>query len=647
MKLMGKLLQFPLTAGLLVSTLVFLIILGVRITGLFESLELAAYDEFIRLRKEVSGPDSRIVLVKITEKDIWKQGHWPLSDATLAHVMTILNQYQPRAIGLDIYRDVSVPPGRKELNAILTGNPHIITAMKFGVEGDSGIPPPPVLSDKDQAVGFNDIVVDPGGIVRRGLLFLDDGKKIVYSFALRLALLYLQAEGITPKPDGNNPEHVRLAQTTIRPFEQNDGGYVGADSRGYQFLLNLRGAQKGFLSYSLTSLLSGEIDSETIKDKIVIIGVTAEGVKDFFYTSFSRGLQADQQISGIALHAHIVSQFLRFGLEGKSPIKTFNEWYEGFWILLWSLMGGIVSLRIRSPWHFSLSAASGLLILSLTVYVAFLNEWWIPSVPPAMAWLISAAIVTAYMLNREKAQRSFLMQLFSRHVDKEVAEAIWEKRDQFLDGGRPRPQRLIASVLFTDLIGFTSVSEKLDPQSLMDWLNQYMDAMAQQVGENGGVINKYIGDAIMAIFGVPLARKTEAEIDKDAVNAVNCALAMEKKLIQLNSIWQEQELPTVGMRIGIFTGPLVAGSLGSAQRLEYTVIGDTVNTASRLESFDKKGFYPDLTENPCRILIGKSTLRYLGHQFKTQMVGEVGLKGKDQKTTVYRIVRDRGTETPT
>ena len=143
----------------------------------------------------------------------------------------------------------------------------------------------------------------------------------------------------------------------------------------------------------------------------------------------------------------------------------------------------------------------------------------------------------------------------------------------------------------------------------------------------------------MAIFGVPLARKTEAEIGKDAVNAVNCALAMEKKLIQLNSIWQEQELPTIGMRIGIFTGPLVAGSLGSAQRLEYTVIGDTVNTASRLESFDKKGFYPDLTNNPCRILIGKSTLRYLGHQFKTQMIGEVSLKGKDQKTTVYRIVR--------
>ena len=640
MKLMGKLLQFPLPASLLVSTLVFLIILGVRITGLLESLELAAYDGFIRLRKDISGPDSRIVLINITEKDIRKQGRWPLSDATLAHVLTILNQCQPRAIGLDIYRDVSVPPGRNELNGILTENPHIITAMKFGVEGDSGIPPPFVLRDKDQAVGFNDIVVDPGGIVRRGLLFLDDGRKNVYSFALRLALLYLQAEGITPKPDSNNPEHIRLAQTTIRPFEQNDGGYVGADSRGYQFLLNLRGAQKGFLSYSLTSLLSGEIDPEAIKNKIVIIGVTAEGVKDFFYTSFSRGLQADQQISGIALHAHIVSQLLRFGLEGNSAIKTLNEWYEGFWILLWSLMGGIVSLRVRSPWHFSLSVASGLLLLSLAVYVAFLKEWWIPSVPPAMAWLISAAIVTAYMLNREKGQRSFLMQLFSRHVDKEVAEAIWEKRDQFLDGGRPRPQRLIASVLFTDLIGFTSVSERLDPQSLMDWLNQYMDAMAQQVGENGGVINKYVGDAIMAIFGVPLARKTEAEIGKDAVNAVNCALAMEKKLIQLNSIWQEQELPTIGMRIGIFTGPLVAGSVGSAQRLEYTVIGDTVNTASRLESFDKKGFYPDHTNNPCRILIGKSTLRYLGHQFKTQMVGEVSLKGKDQKTTVYRIIQE-------
>ena len=150
----------------------------------------------------------------------------------------------------------------------------------------------------------------------------------------------------------------------------------------------------------------------------------------------------------------------------------------------------------------------------------------------------------------------------------------------------------------------------------------------------------------MAIFGVPLPRTTEAEISRDALNAVNCALAMETTLMQLNDRWREQDLPTIGMRIGIFTGPLVAGSLGSVQRLEYTVVGDTVNTASRLESFDKELFAPDYLSRPCRIIIGEATLCRLGDQFEAQKVGEASLKGKDQKITIYcvsgRVDHDSG-----
>jgi adenylate cyclase len=187
-------------------------------------------------------------------------------------------------------------------------------------------------------------------------------------------------------------------------------------------------------------------------------------------------------------------------------------------------------------------------------------------------------------------------------------------------------------------MGFTSVAEKRDPQAVMDWLNEYMEVMSQQVINHGGVIDKYIGDSIMAIFGVPLPRTTEAEIDQDAVNAVNCALAMEQTLIELNKRWQAQQLPTIGMRIGIFTGPLVAGSLGSVHRLEYTVIGDTVNTASRLDSFDKDYFTPEYAQAPCRIIIGEATRRRLHAQFATERIGEVSLRGKDQAMTVYCVM---------
>jgi len=204
------------------------------------------------------------------------------------------------------------------------------------------------------------------------------------------------------------------------------------------------------------------------------------------------------------------------------------------------------------------------------------------------------------------------------------------------EAGRPAT----ATVLFTDLVGFTSTSEHLEPQVLVDWLNEYMDAMVQQVLDHGGIVNKYIGDAIMALFGVPVPRATEAEVARDAAAAVECALHMGTTLRELNRGWTARGQPAATMRIGIFTGAVVAGSIGSARRLEYTVIGDTVNTASRLESFDKEFLAPDPAVNPCRILIGEPTRARLGERFETEWAGEVNLKGKERPLSVY-LVRGR------
>ncbi|MGH7834796.1 MAG: adenylate/guanylate cyclase domain-containing protein, partial [Candidatus Binatia bacterium] len=240
--------------------------------------------------------------------------------------------------------------------------------------------------------------------------------------------------------------------------------------------------------------------------------------------------------------------------------------------------------------------------------------------------------------NREKQDRAVLMQLFSRHVSPEVADTIWQQREEFMHEGRPRSRMLTATVLFTDVAGFTSISEKTDPQGLMNWLNTYLDTIAKTIMEHGGVIDDYFGDGIKANFGVPFPRTTEAEIRQDAINAVDCALAIEREVTLLNAAMQEQGRPTVKMRVGIFTGPVVAGSLGSTERLKYTTMGDAVNTASRLESFDKEVSDPEFMNRPYRILIGEQTLSFLNQQFETHRVGEAMLKGKDEKVTIYRVV---------
>jgi adenylate cyclase len=638
-----KALASPLAISLIVGALVALAVLGLRSTGYLEAWELAAYDWSIRLQP-AGEAESRVVLIGIEEQDIRALGQWPLTDATMAESLQRILRGQPRAIGVDIYRDFSVPPGRDALESVLTAHQNIIMVMKFGRDKQTSVGPPAILKETDR-VGFNDLLVDRDGIVRRALLFMGEGERQAYSFPLRLTLHYLSVEGITPQPDPSNPEHLRLGPTTLRPLESNDGGYVGADARGYQILLAYRGAGRPLPSYPLSAVLAGRVDLAAIRDKIVLIGVMAESVPDLVHTPYSTGVGMEERgVYGVLAHAQMVSQLLRAALDGHSPKRTATERHEMWWIVLWGLLGAGVGIVALSTWRFVCLTAAGLVLLGGLVQLAFLRGWWIPVVPPAMAWLSSAALVTAYVASQEKRQRALVMQLFSRHVSPELADVVWQQRDQFLDGGRPRSQKVIVTVLFTDMEGFTQVSEKLDPQTLMDWTNAYMEVMAHVVKQHGGFVDDYIGDAIKADFGVPVARTTDAEIRQDAVNAVKCALAMERELRRLNKLWREQGLPSVRMRVGIFTGPAVAGSQGSAERLKFTTLGDTVNTAARLESFEKDSWEPDATDSPCRIFVGEPTVRYLDHRYRTQCVGEVRLKGKDEKVTVYRVVGDMTSE---
>lgn len=236
----------------------------------------------------------------------------------------------------------------------------------------------------------------------------------------------------------------------------------------------------------------------------------------------------------------------------------------------------------------------------------------------------------------ERDQKAQLMRIFCRHVSEEVAEEMWRDRAQFLSGSRPRPQLLTATVMFVDIRGFTSISERLGPETLFDWLNEYMEAMAEIVAAHRGMINKYIGDAIMVVFGTPIPRTTEEEIALDATRAIDCALAMCDALKTLNADFVRRGLPAVGIRAGVFTGPLTAGTLGSSQRLEYTVIGDTVNMAARLEQIKTLEPFGEV-DTPCRILIGESTQRHLPSRYQTRALPPVLVAGKTEPIPVYLV----------
>ncbi len=629
--------QSLVAVSILAGILVALLVLGIRSTAILEPLELTVYDWLIQSRRGAEGADPRIVLITVTEQDILRQGRWPITDAILAEALERLAQSQPRAIGVDIYRDIPVDPGHTELNKVFVEHPQIITVTKLGGGTVAGIPPPPALAGTEQ-VAFNDILIDSDGIVRRGLLFQEAGEQTAYAFALRLALLFLAEEGIGPQPSPDDPELLRLGPTTLRRFGSYDGGYVRADDGGYQILVDFHRGHSLPLSFSLTALLTGQVPPEAIRNKIVLFGVTAESVPDLFHTPFSSGNDTGRMIPGMAVHAHIVSQFLDAGLEGRRSIETPSESQEWVWIILWGLFGAGLGAWTRSPWRLALGAAGGLLILGIIVVVRFVQGWWIPLVPPALAWFLSVSVVTASVLSRERKERALLMHLFSKHVSGEVAEAVWRQREQFLKDGRPRSQQLVATVFFSDFKGYTAASEKMTPEALMDWVNAYLDVMAGLVIKHGGVIDDYAGDAIKANFGVPLPRNSEEEIAQDAVHAVTCALAMEQEMHRLNVRHEQDGLATIGMRIGIHTGQVVAGSVGTSERLKYTTVGDAVNTAARLESLDRDVVQETPGRRLCRILIDESTTRYLGDRFVLDRIGEVSVKGKEQTLIVHRVI---------
>jgi len=620
------------------ATSVASIVIALRFTGLLQSWEWAALDQFFRWRP-VEPIEKRILIVGITESDIRHVGQWPATDAVLAQLLEKLKHNHPRAIGLDIYRDLPVQPGTQALENVFKSTPNLIGIEKKVADSRSdAVAPPRMLSQLDQ-VGANDVVPDADGKIRRGLLFLTPKSgSALPSLGLKLAGIYLEAVGITPTADTNG--FMKLGKAVFVPFEENDGGYVRADAGGYQILLNFKGAAP-FERVSMTDVLENRVPPSLVRDRIVLIGPFATSLNDFFYTPYTSGLrQSPERASGVEIQAHLTSTILSAALEGRPLIQTWSEPLEVLWIFLWSGIGATLSWAIRSQSsknYSILRSALGLMVaaggLISGSYLLFLGSWWIPVVPPLLALIGSTTVIIGYIAQLERQDRVAVMNLFGRYVSPAIAKTIWRNRHQLLEEGRLLGRQMTATVLFADLKGFTSVAEQTDPETLMSWLNDYMSAMARLVRAHGGIVDKFIGDAIMAVFGVPIPRTTQEAIAEDAIAAVRCAQVMASTLEALNQKWQIQGRPTAAMRVGIATGTVVTGSLGSSQRLDYTTIGDSVNVAARLESYDKS-----IGDGICRILINKETYLHLQGRFATHFIGSVQLKGRQQLTEIYQVL---------
>jgi len=426
------------------------LVIAISYAGLFQLLEWNTLDQFFRLRP-LEEKDPRIVIVTISESDITHVGQWPIPDHVLAELLKKIKGEQPRAIGLDIYRDLPVKPGHQALVKVFESTPNL-----FGVEklvGDS-VAPPPTLSKLGQ-VSMADLVLDADGKVRRALVSVkpEDGKTR-FSLGTTLALTYLKTEGVIPEVINATKKHLRLGKALFVPLRSNDGGYVKADVGGYQILLNFRGSLEQFHTISLREVLENQVPPNLMRDRIVLIGSIGQSTNDYYHTPYSSSFFGSPRgMAGVVIHANLSSQMLSAALEGRPLIKVWTQPGEWLWIVLWSFIGtlGSWTLLRTSLFQDNFSLKWQVLILGILLagginicgsYLAFLGGWWLPVASPLVAMTAAAIVIMVYHsqnLFREKTDLEILLETTTQHSD--AVEAELHQRAE--EAARESQRRLI------------------------------------------------------------------------------------------------------------------------------------------------------------------------------------------------------------
>ncbi|MBW4476056.1 MAG: CHASE2 domain-containing protein [Tolypothrix brevis GSE-NOS-MK-07-07A] len=382
-----------------VSLLVTALIIGMRSLGVLQSSELMSFDHVMRSRP-YEAQDQRILVVGVTEADVRDQppkerGGGSLSDKTLALVVRKLEEFKPSAIGLDIYRENSVSADYPDLAKIMKNSDRFFAICKTSEDDKNpGIPAPPEVSLQRQ--GFSDVLNDPDGIIRRQLLAMTPALPCLTdkSLSFRLASRYLADLGIIPQL---NPEkNFQFGNVVLKSLEENSGGYHGIDYSGHQMLLNWRSSPEIAPQVTLKQVLNNELKPDLVRDRIVMIGTTAESFHDYWSTPYSAQKMPYQKMSGIVVQAHMVSHILSAVLDRRPLLSVLPKWGEVIWVWCWSMVGGIIAWYFRSPLHLGIAIACGLIILYGVCLYIFIQGVWIPLVPSALVFVTCSLIVTLY-----------------------------------------------------------------------------------------------------------------------------------------------------------------------------------------------------------------------------------------------------------
>jgi adenylate cyclase len=655
-------------AGLLLGIGAAAIVLALHSAGFLETAELKLYDWRMRLAAAPASVDHDIVLVEINESTVRDMepifGHWPWPRVALSYVINYLHRAPAKVVAVDITFAERDRVAQYDIGGEMTSGKASDQALADAVKssgnvimladavdeglidgsrreaplsgsdpgyrvGDRAEPRPVILApyaelaEASAGLGHNFIALDKDGPARRMAPFIRRNGRYLPSLGVAAALLAGSFRADDVSAEGNTIRiRDRRIPLTASPYQD---AYDHSRRDQWTMLINyrapalLKDGERPYKSYSFRRLFMSElqleegggtpmVDPAEFKDKIVFIGFTASGLVDVFSSPFG-----DDRMPGIQMHASMADSILatRF-ITPASPRSRVAT------VFIVAVAIGLLSAFLP----FTAAAGAATAILACWCWLAlsaFRAGSWLNMMQPLAAGAIALFAGTAYQYFVEDREKRKMKRLFGRYVSRDVYEQLTAHPELAELGGKRREM----TVLFSDIRGFTSVTEKGNPEELVGQLNEYFSRMVEIVFRHKGTVDKFVGDMVMALFGAPLDDPDHAE------HAVQAAIDMVRELGELNKAWVERGMTPLDIGVGINSGDMIAGNIGSSSIMSYTVIGDNVNLGSRLESLNK--------DYKTRIIMSDATRTRLRNTYETRPLGDVKVKGKTRAVAIYEI----------
>jgi len=626
-----------------------------------EDFRQRTFDVFLRQAPTTPGP-TPIYIVDIDSKSLAALGQWPWPRTIMAETLRLIAADKPKAVGLDIVyaepdrsspaqiaallAEQEVPaellshlqalPDHDQLLAqtLLTTPTVLGYTFAFGSGGSESRPlhqegwlatkgfdplpflfsAPhvdanlPLLEQSAMASGFFNVLPDADGIVRRVPLIMEFEGKVYPSLMLEMLRTSQSMPTVIMTSAWKGDEITGVESLKVgEPI-------IPTDANGQ---LNIRfcGPERSLPYVSVIDILTGETPPGTFTDAFVLVGTSAPGLRDIRATPTSADFPG-VEIHGHALNTILTSSYIRRPDWARMAEITYLLAVSGILIFLLPRIGAIKSGLLATGF------SGGLAFVSYWAFVrhGFLVDLVYPLLTVAL--LFTVLTFTNYVYEeREKRQ---VRGAFSRYLSPVLVGELLQHPERLTLSGEEREM----TILFSDIRGFTSISEKMNAQELCHFINEYLTPMTQEILDQRGTVDKFIGDAIMAFWNAPL------DDEAHALNGCRVGLAMQRRLVDLNRNWQANSMPPIAIGIGLHTGQARVGNMGSEQRFDYTVMGDTVNLTSRLESITKR--------YGAGIIVSEFTwAKVQGNGFVFRQLDRVRVKGKQEPVTIYELLEEQ------